>query len=175
LRLAGCAPTGLDGTNGPVATAEESTAGIADAPPVEAISPANATIITIPGCCRFTVPAGATVSSPSGIPVDGFRQYWVTLNGETTWIQPFLGAHGWLEAAGGAVIHVDGRPARERPLDGGAAVTVIPLHAQIDGRNTLLSLRVRADCAGYCALYRSVVESLEIETRWSAQQIALGQ
>ena len=54
-------------------------------------------------------------------------------------------------------------------------MTVIPLHAQIDGRNTLLSLRVRADCASYCALYRSVVESLEIETRWSAQQIALGQ
>lgn len=56
--LPGCAPTGLDGTNGSVAAAEESTAGIADAPPVEAISPANATTITIPGCCRFTVPAG---------------------------------------------------------------------------------------------------------------------
>lgn len=131
------------------------------------------TIATIRGCCTFTAPAGATVTTPRGLLNDGFNQHQVVLNGETVNVEPFLGAYGWLEAAGGTSIRVDGRPAREQSTVDASMVMVVPLRAQIDGRETLLSLRVRGDCSQPdCSLYRSIVGSLEIEAHWLPQSVS---
>jgi hypothetical protein len=50
-------------------------------------------------------------------------------------------------------------------------VAVLPLRDQVGGRETLMSLQIRTDCAGTspCPLYRNILASLTVEPRWTAQ------
>lgn len=134
-----------------------------------ATTSASATKVTIPGCCSFTVPAEATVVTPSGITIDGFPQYTLSLGDESVSVEPLLGSYGWLGAQGGAATRIDERPARERRTTN-QRVTVAPLRARIGGREDLMSLQVRSNCGSSgCALHQAVVGSFKIEERWKSQ------
>jgi hypothetical protein len=170
--LSACAPAELDPPGAPDSAPAGATpvaAGAAAA--VQAPASHAAERVTIAGCCSFSAPAGATVSTPGGMPIDGFRQYSIALGGEKVHVEPLLGAHGWLGAAGGTAIRLDGRPARETRTAAGGMAAVLPLRAQLAGRETLMSLQVRSDCGGgsTCSLYRAILASMNVEARWTAQ------
>lgn len=168
--VSACAPPALDVSDTATMSATPPAEARIVVPPTNALPSATTSPVVIRGCCTFTVPAGATVSAPSGVPIDGFRQYEVTLNGETVRVEPFLGSYGWLNAEGGADLRLDGRLARETRTEEGVLM-VVPLRATVDGREALMSLRVRSNCStGDCFLYRAITQSIAIEARWSPQQ-----
>jgi hypothetical protein len=172
--LSACAPADLDAAGAPAAVRAGATPAAASAAAPAQAASATAQTVSIAGCCTFTAPAGATVSTPGGMQMDGFRQYSIALRGETVQVEPLLGTHGWLAAAGGTAIRLDGRMARERRTPGGGMVAVLPLRAQVSGRETLMSLQIRSDCrdATACPLYRAILASMKVEIRWSVQPAA---
>lgn len=129
----------------------------------------RAVTVSVAGCCSMIAPAGSVVTQPTGRVIDGFAATTISAAGETVTVQPLLGSYGWLNAESGTARIVDSRPAREAVLSGRRTIA-IPLQTSIDGRTSQMTLRVTSDCPTVaCPLMQSIVRSMQIEDRWSAQ------
>lgn len=127
---------------------------------------------SIRGCCSFGLPASSTIRASQGIPIDGFSPVTFTAGNETVTVAPLLGNYGWQGTENGQTISVDRRRGRQAIISGTGTKVAIPVHRQIDGRDTKLTLSISSSCTvpANCPGLYHVIRTFRFEDAWQSDQ-----
>lgn len=127
---------------------------------------------SIRGCCSFNLPASSTVGASQGIAIDGFSPVTFTAGNETVTVSPLLGNYGWQGTENGQTISVDRRQARQATISGTGTRVAVPVHRQIDGQETKLTLSISSSCTvpSPCPGLNHVIRTFRFEDAWQSDR-----